>query len=119
LHSVLEPCRAVGFAEADRTRVDADESFRYGARIDATPWDGTDIHHVGSKGIIEPATPKGSRSRIRLFNRWAIDRLRICRRHISDAAPRRGGGPRASRPEVILVQQPPDTTRGLRSTDTR
>jgi hypothetical protein len=24
---VLEPCRAVGFAEADRTRVDADESF--------------------------------------------------------------------------------------------
>jgi hypothetical protein len=39
---------------------------------------------------MEPATPKGSRGRTRLFNLLAIDRLRIDRRHNSNTAPRRG-----------------------------
>ena len=38
----------VAFRVIARTRVDADEPFFwYGAGIDATPWDGTDISALG------------------------------------------------------------------------
>jgi hypothetical protein len=82
--------RCVAFRVIARTRVDAGESLQVWRldRCDALGWD--EILHAGIERTIAPATPKGSRGRSRLFNVWAIDRLRVYWRHISNAAPLRG-----------------------------
>jgi hypothetical protein len=52
LHSALQPCRAVGFAEADYTHAGAINRCRYGAGRDAAP---------SGAGCLTPLREKSSR----------------------------------------------------------
>lgn len=47
LHSALQPCRAIGLAEADRTLVHAQHRGSYSAWKDATPRDWSTFNTLG------------------------------------------------------------------------